>query len=317
MTAITNFSSPEQANGAGDVYANNLTIFGQEVLADYMDRNLTSALIRQSTIVDSKTKQFDRIGKTTAGYHAVGSELLGSSILANKIDIFVDDRPIVSDVFLDNAEHILNHFEERAEFVAELGLSISDLVDERNIQVLANASVLAAPVTSGPTGGTAVVANSDTDMAVLVAELFTARAAFAANNVSLKGLNCVVNPTVFHLLAQENDVINQDLNEGLNGGFNKVREVIMVAGIRVLMTNHMPDGVVGADALDGNDYAGTFTNLTAVIWEKNAAMQVVAKPLTTETNGYDVRTQGTTIVGKTFQGTGILRNEAAYTIYHT
>ena len=316
MTAITNFSSPEQANGAGDVYANNLTLFGQEVLSDYMDRNLTSALIRQSTIVDSKTKQFDRIGQTTAGYHAAGTEILGDTILTNKVDISVDDRPIVANTFMDKAEHILSHFDERAPYAAELSRSIADQIDERNIQVLANASVATAPVTGGPTGGTAVVANSDTDMAVLVAELFTARAAFAANNVSLKGLNCVVNPTVFHLLAQENDVINQDLNEGLNGGFNKVREVIMVAGIRVLMTNHMPDGVVGADALDGNLYAGTFTNLTAVIWEKNAAMQVVATPISTETDGYQVRVQGTVIVAKTFQGTGVLRNECAYSIYH-
>ena len=317
MTAITNFSSPEQVNGAGGVYANNLTIFGQEVLSDYMDRNLTSSLIRQSTIVDSKTKQFDRIGQTTAGYHVAGTEVLGDTILTNKVDISVDDRPIIAHTFMDKAEHILNHYEERGPYSAELARSISDQIDTRNIQVLALASVAAAPVTGGPTGGTTAVANSDTDMAVLVAELFTARAAFAANNVSLHGLNCVVNPTVFHLLAQENDVINQDLNEGLNGGINKVREVIMVAGIRVLMTNHMPNGVVAADPLDGNVYDGDFTNLTAVIWERNAAMQVTATPITTETDGYEVRVQGTVIAAKTFQGTGILRNESAYTIYHT
>ena len=107
------------------------------------------------------------------------------------------------------------------------------------------------------------------------------------------------------------------LNEGLNGGINKVREVIMVAGIKVLMTNHMPDGVVAANSYDGNTYDGDFTNLTAVIWDRNAAVQLVAQPLTTETDGYRVRVQGTVIAAKTFQGTGVLRGECAYSIYHT
>jgi len=314
---ITNFSSPEQANGAGDIYANNLTIFGQEVISEYRDANLLEGLIRGSSIVDSKTKQFDRIGTTTAGYHTPGAKVLGDTILVNKVDISVDDRPIIAHTFMDDAEGILAHYDERQVFAEELGRAISETIDSRIMQVLALASIASAPVTGGPTGGTVAVANSDTDGAVLVAELFTARAAFAANSVPLGNLMCVVNPTVFHVLAQENNVINQDLNEGLNGGFNKVREVIMVAGIKVLMTNHLPSGVVGANGFDGNTYAGTFTNLTAIVWDKQAAMSVVAKPLTSETDGYRAEDQGTTIIAKTFQGTGILRNENAYTIYST
>lgn len=314
---ITNFSSPEQANGAGGVYANNLTIFGQEVLADYKDANLMESLIRTSTIVDSKTKQFDRVGQISAGYHTRGVEVNGTSLIANKVDISVDDRPIIAHTFMDDAEHTLSHYDERQSHVQEISRALVETIDSRIMQVLALASVASAPVTGGPTGGTVAVANSDTDGAVLVAQLFIARAAFAANSVPLGGLMCVVNPVVFHVLAQENNVINQDLNEGLNGGFNKVREVIMIAGIKVLMSNHLPDGVVSSNAFDGNTYNGTFTNLTAIVWDKNAAMSVIAKPITTESDGYKVLDQGTILVGKTFQGTGILRNENAYTIYST
>ena len=317
MANIANFSHPEQVNGAGDVYSSNLAIFGGEVLANYRDINLMSSLIRSSTIVDSKTKQFDRIGEVTSAYHAVGVEVLGDSIIANKIDISVDDRPILGSVFMDKAEHILNHYDERQPFAAEIARSISETIDARIMQVLVNASKLAATVTGGPTGGTATVANADTDGAVLVAQLFIARAAFAANSVPLSNLMCVVNPTVFHTLAQENNVINQDLNEGLNGGFNKVREVIMIAGIKVLMTNHLPSGVVAADANDGNTYDGTYTNLTAIVWDRQAAMTVEAMPLTTGSDGFTELHQGTIIVGKTLQGTGVLRNENAYSIFHT
>ena len=317
MTDISNFAHPEQANGAGDVYANGLTIFGQEVLADFLTRNVMQPLIRSSTIVDSKTKQFDRVGNIVSDYHDVGTEVLGDEIIANKINISVDDRPLLGSVFMDQAEKILSHYDARAEYVVEISRSISDKLDARIQQVLVNASKASAPVTGGPTGGTAAVANSDTDGAVLVAEIFTARASFMAKNVPVSNLMCAVNPVVFHILAQENAVIHSDLNVGDNGGNNVVHDTIMIAGISVIATNNLPSTIVAADAHDGNTYAGTFTNLTAIIWNKGAAMTVVAKPLTMESDGYRSHYQGTTIVGKTLQGTGVFRNEEAYSIFST
>ena len=65
MPDITGFAHPEQANGAGDVYANNLTKFGQEVIADFKDRNQIGKLIRRKSIgsiEEHATRRFSGAG---------------------------------------------------------------------------------------------------------------------------------------------------------------------------------------------------------------------------------------------------------------
>lgn len=316
MPDITGFAHPEQANGAGDVYANNLTKFGNEVIADFKDRNQIGKLIKHKSIVDSKSYQFPVIGRSANAYHSVGAEILGTQILTNKININVDDRPLISDVWMDDAEKILSHYDERAPFVEELSRSLSDTLDQRYLQVIALASEASAAVTGGPTGSKLTVANTDTDMSVLLTQLFVARKNMAVNNVPMDDLFVALDPVQFYLLAQENDVIDSDLQLGENGGIN-VGEFMKIAGFTVVKTNHLPDSLIAADSNDGNTYNADFSDLVALVWHPSAAMTVEAKALTIESDGYEVRRQGQLIVGKTLQGTGVYRPECAVSIYHT
>ena len=291
-------------NGGSDKTALFLKVFAGEVLTAFATANVTMARHLVRTIASGKSAQFPASWKGTAGYHTPGTELVGSTVAHSERVITLDDL-LVADRFIASIDEAMNHFDVRSIYSRDIGMALADTFDKNVLQVMILAARSATTVTGG-NGGTRL-ADSAIATTALEAACFDAAQALDEKDVPMNDRSLFLKPSEYYYLLQNSTkVINRDYNPLPNGGY-ATGELKQIAGLDIVKTNHMPstDITTGPTA-----YQGDFTTVVGVVTSPYAAGTVKLIDLSLEQE-YDIRRQGTLMLGKYAVGHGVIRPECA------
>jgi hypothetical protein len=302
-----------QINGAGDVDALFLKVFAGEVLTAFEETNVTADKHMVRSISNGKSAQFPITGKIGAEYHVPGAEITGGQIAANERVITIDDL-LISNAFISNIDEAKNHYDVRSIYSTEIGRALAYTYDKHILQLFIQAARDASPVTGEDGGGLVVAAEGLTDDTgeALIAALFQAAQTLDEKHIPAEDRYAFLNPEAYYLLAQNTKIMNTLWN---GVGSYKDANVMKVAGINIVKTNHAPYGkkVLSTEQpLSGTagKYAVDATNTFGVVSHKMAVGTVKLLDLAMESE-YDIRRQGTLMVAKYAMGHGVLRPAAA------
>jgi hypothetical protein len=275
------------------------------------------------------TAQFPAIGGTSARYHTIGTELLGTEITSAETTISIDGL-LLSDVFIADIDEAMSHFEVRSRYSTEMGYALANAAD-RNIFFEVTKAARAAAVIPGGYGGTEIsndkfiiaagAGSADvTEQAkALAAGLFAAAQALDEKDVP-ETRYAAFRPQEYYALAQNVDLINK-----MYGGLGAISEgnIVKVAGIIILKSNHLPkldgtkstyDPAGGTTYVTNKEYSqyhGVDCGKTVgIVWTSDAAGTVKLMDLQMQSD-YMVNRQGTLLVGRYAMGHGVLRPECA------
>lgn len=298
-----------QANGTGDSDALFLKMFAGEVLGAFNETNVALSRSMVRSISQGKSAQFPATWKATASYHTPGTEIVGQTINGNERVIVIDDL-LISDVFIASIDEAKAHYDFRSEYSKQLGAALSRTMD-RNILQVGLLAARASATVSGGNGGTAITdADADTNADSLVGSIFAAAQALDEKDVPSEDRYVFLKPAQWYLLINSSSkLVNRDYTRGENGGVDSA-ELGQVAGMKVVKSNNVPSTNV---ATGPTAYQGNFSTTVGLVMHKSAVGTVKLIDLGMEM-AYDIRRQGTLIVGKYAVGHGILRPESAVEI---
>lgn len=320
-----NVSRLGQVQGAGDVDALFLEVFAGEVLTAFETQTKLKGLTRQRTIQNGKSASFPAIHKIGTRYHTPGTEILGQNVQHNEVVITIDDL-LLSDVFIANIDEAKNHYDVRAPYSTEMGRALALAYDRniaRNILLAARGGALF----DTDFGGTELTnAAFDNDGTALTSGIFAAKQALDEKDLDVDSVpvHAFFKPAQWYLLAQEEKVQNRDYGEGSafqTGRFDSI------AGLSVWKSNALPfgrdetaydettnpDGLIGAPtgAIElPSKYQGDWSNTRGMVFTEAAVATLQLMGLAMESQ-YDIRRQGTLMVGKYAVGHGPLLNKCA------
>jgi hypothetical protein len=301
-----------QINGAGAVDELFLKKFAGEVLTAFAEVNVMMDKHQVRNIENGKSAQFPVMGTIGASYHTPGTELLGGTLPHAERVITIDDV-LLSQSFIANIDEAKNHYEVRSNYSSEMGKALANQMDKHLLQLGVLASRGAGVVTGEPGGAKIVSANARTNTADLIAALFQASQRFDEKDVPEEERYAFLLPAQYYALAQNTSIMNRDW-----GGIGSYADanVLKVAGLTIVKTNHLPQGTVANGTVaagTGNKYAGVFTNVVALVMQKQAIGTVKLWDLGMESE-YQISRQGTLMVAKYAVGHGILRPACAIEI---
>ena len=347
----------------GDENALFLKVFAGEVLTTFEENNAMMPLHRVRTITSGKSAQFPVTGVAAAKYHTPGESLFTqefddasdttgtnkylSQVKHNERIIHIDGV-LTASSFLSDIDEAKNHYEVRSIYSTEIGRQLAYTADRNLIRtVIAGARSTtdrfgATTADGASTYGGAVINMGTTDGggnevitatkvadgaaatgATLVSGLFLAAELMDSKNVPDHGRYCLLPPSEYYKLVNENqDAINRDFNPEGNGSI-AAGEILSVAGIRILKSNHVPqaaassteihaDASVATDVFGGSGvgYGNTsFAETKGIIFQSEGVGTVKLMDLSMESE-YFMDRLGTLLMAKYAMGHGILREEA-------
>lgn len=296
-----------QINGGGDLDALWLKVFAGEVLTAFEEHNVFLPLTRVRTISSGKSAQFPASGKIAASeYHTPGNEIVGQAVLHAEKVITIDDL-LISHAFLSNIEEAKNHYDVRSVYSTQIGRELAKSMDVNIARCIVKAARQSAIVT-GENGGTVLTnASAATDGEVLASLLFQVAQTFDEKDIPNADRYFACKPAVYNLLAQTTKVLNKDW--GGSGSYSDGK-VLKVADITIVKSNHVPSTNVNTGP---TKYQGNFTTTVGVAFTPDAAGTVKLLDLSMESE-YDIRRQGTLMVGKYAVGHDWLRPDCAVEI---
>jgi hypothetical protein len=290
-------------NSAGARDALFLKVFGGEVMTAFQEGNeiLDKHMVR--SITSGKSAQFPATWKVNAGYHAVGTEIVGQNSNVNERNITIDDL-LISDVFIAKIEEAKSHYDVRSIYSKEVGEALKRTFNANVMQVAILAARASATVTGG-FGGTALTnAAYATDGATIAAGVFAAAQALDEKDVPENDRYVFLKPAQYALVAQTTNVINRDWG---GAGVYADGSVLKVSGVSFVKSNKLPSTNVTTGP---TAYRGDFSNVRGLVMHKAAVGTVKLMDLAMEME-WDIRRQGTLLVAKYAMGHGILRPECA------
>ena len=177
----------------------------------------------------------------------------------------------------------------------------------------------------GSTNGAAGLAADDKGSELMLDALFTIARLMDQKNVPAAGRYAVLPPNVYYkLLTGNQDAINRDFGNDGNGSLAQ-GQIVSVAGIRILKSNHVPttdesSGTLFTDPSVKNDlfgtdsgYGGNCAETVGFVFQTEAVGTVKLMDLAMESE-YFMERMGTLMMAKYAMGHGVLRNEACYEI---
>jgi len=293
-----------------------LKVFAGEVLTAFRKATVFEALHTVRTISSGKSAQFPIIGLASTGYHTPGTMLTGSQIKHAEAVVNIDDK-LVSQVFLADIDEAKNHYDVRSQYSVEMGNALAYRFDQNVAAMIAKAARTATNFNTDLPGGTQINITAASKAAItgaqLATTLFSAAQKMDENNLPSDGRYCVLPPAQYYKLVQETSVINRDWG---GAGAYADGTVLRVAGIDIVMSNHLPTTNRSAVTGENNSYDANFTNSVGLIFNKQAVGTVKLMDLKMEQTGSDVHAlwQGTFMVGSMALGTNVLRPDCAIEI---
>lgn len=306
-----------QANGGGSTGALFLKLYAGEVLTAFNTEVVMMDKHQTRTISSGKSAQFPAIGKASASYHAVGTQLTGTAILHNERTITLDDK-LVSDVFIGDVDEAMAHYEYRAEYTKQQGDALAQAFDRNVLRVTALAARASATIT-GLNGGTTINnANYLTDANELAEGFKQAAIQLDTKNIPSQERFGYVKPAQFYGLVEVDKLVDRDF-----AGKGSIADGMVDSawGIKIVKTNNLPredstaaGSNAGVDPVTGIDVPTTYQidarNTAAVIANRSAVGTLKLLDLQMEMD-YLIDYQGTLSVAKFLLGHGILRPDAA------
>jgi hypothetical protein len=307
--ADSNPSRLGQANLAGAATALFLKVFGGEVLTQFNRESAFRNRHMVRTIASGKSASFPVIGLASAQYHTPGSEIVGQNIAQNEKIITIDDM-IIAPVFIANIDEAMNHFDVRAPYSNDIGQALAKAYDQN----VARAGVLAArasALVTGASGGSqATNASMATDGTVLWQAIFNSGVTLDTKDVPQSGRTTFIRPTQYALVVMSEKPIDTDLNDMGGNGSIASGTVRRINNIELVKTNNLPSADDSANADIASWLRGDFSKVQALTAHRSAMGTVQLQDIAME-SAYDIRRQGTLMVGKYLVGTDYLRPEAA------
>lgn len=312
--ADANPSRLGQINLAGDPKALFLKVFGGEVLTAF---NRASAFRPRHTvrvIPSGKSAQFPVTGLANAQYHTPGQEITGQNIAANERVIVVDDM-IIAPAFISNIDEAMNHYDVRSIYSDEIGQALAKLYDTNVGRAFILASRAAANVTGGQAGEQIALANMDTDGTVLWQSIFNAGVKLDTHDAPAGDRYAFLRPTQYALVVMSEKPIDTDFNPGGNGSIAS-GVVKQINSSTLVKTNNLPNANDSANTDIASALRGDFSLTQGVVAHRSAVGTVQLQDIAME-SAYDIRRQGTLMVGKYLVGTDYLRPEASIELSDT
>lgn len=309
-----NLSLPGQVNKAGASDALFMKTFTGEVMTAFAERNVMKDLHRVRTISHGKSASFAVLGKAAARYHTPGTAILGHNQIATNERVINIDDLLIADVAIYDLDDAKNHYDVRQEYSKQLGWALAREFDRKTMRVGILAARSAGIIADEP-GGSIIKGGAavETDGEVLAEALFCCAQLWDEKDILDWERTVILRPAQYYLLAQTTKAINRDWG---GAGVYADGTVLKVAGVQIIKSNNLPNGVVNAVQGEKNAYDGDFSNTVALALQKEAIGTVKLKDLSVEKSGSDFHIiyQSTMMVGKYAMGHGILRPGCAIEI---
>lgn len=242
--------------------------------------------------------QFPILGRASAAYHVVGTDILGNQIAHNEKVIAIDDM-LVSSAFIADWDAMVNHYDVRSKYTEQLALALAYKYDTTIAQIGILAARASSPIT-GENGGTALTdANYGTSGAALAAGCFDAAQTFDENDVT-GSRTLFIRPAQYYLMAETTSILNKDW--GGQGSY-ATASGFKVADVDVVKTNNLPSTNVNTGP---STYQGNFSTTVGLVMAPMAVGSVKLQDVSVASQ-YDLSRLGTLLVGKLAFGAGILR----------
>jgi hypothetical protein len=290
-------------NSATDKNALFLKVFSGEVLATFVRENQMLGMSSVRSISQGKSAQFPVIGTTTAAYHTVGNEIVGTEVKHAEKIISIDDL-LLSSAFLSNLDEAKNHYDVRSTYSSEMGRALANKVDQHLLQLTVLAAAASTTITGGSGGENVIDADCKTNAASMITSIFECAQALDEKDVPSQDRWAVVTPDVYYQLVANDKILNRDF--GGNNGVYSDGTVIKVAGINIVKSNTAVTAFTDQSAsISGtnNTYSVDAQYVGAVVFHKSAIGTVKLMDLAMESE-YDIRRQGTLMVAKLALGHG-------------
>lgn len=298
-----------QVNQSGDALALFLKVFAGEVLTAFDRESVTNDHFLTRTIASGKSASFPVLGFASAYYHTPGAEIGGLKVGHNERLINIEDM-LVAPIFIANIDEAMNHFDVRSPYSNEIGQVLAKTYDKDRLRAAIMAARETTPnVTGLPVGDVQIDADFDTDGTKLFVGVFNAGVALDENDVPNSGRRAYMKPVQYALLVRSEKPIDRDLNPQPNGGLAEGL-VYRVNGMPIKKTNNLPQEDDRANTAIPAGRRKDFSVTQALIADKSAVGTVKLQDVTMESE-YDIRRQGTLMLGKYLVGHGGLRPEAA------
>jgi len=302
-----------QTDQLGSSDALFMKVFAGEVLTAFETMVITKAQTRQRNIKSGKSASFPATFQASGGYHTPGNEIVGRAISHNEVVITIDDL-LISDVFIANIDEAKNHYDVRGPYSEEMGRFLAKQYDANIARNLIRAARGGA-LFNGDQGGSQIVdADGDTSATSLAASIWTAKQTMEEADVPVETMEVYADlkPAQWYLLAQEPTLIlNRDVDG--DGSYSKGK-FSLIGGVGVHKSNNLPWGTDDSANTDiPSDYRIDMSTTVGSVFVESAAATVQLMGLAMESE-YDIRRQGTLMVGKYAVGHGPLRNKCAVEI---
>ncbi len=326
-----------KAVGGSDAQALFLKTFSGEVLAAFEEKNVMMPIHTVRTISSGKSASFAMTGTATAAYHVPGTEITGNAINHAERVISIDNL-LVSSAFIANIDEAMNHYDVRSIYSRELGYALANHCDRAVIRsgIAGSLDQTDDIGNSLGTDGTQTLASNDA--AGLVAKLVATAQLFDERDVPDTDRYAIITPEMFYKLVAaagssglSSAIFNNDFNG--TGSINQGRQTLQVAGMTVMMSNHIPTanesetpnavlgdttngvrndpfGAEGGNASGAAGYSGLdFQSYVGLAFHRSGIGTVKLLDLAMESE-YLVQNQGTLMVAKYAMGHNFLRAEA-------
>lgn len=307
MTAATP-SRLGQIDAAGATDALFLKVFAGEVLTAFDRESAFRPRHTVRTIASGKSAQFPVTGYASAFYHTPGAELLGQTIRHGEKVIVIDDL-LVAPVFIANIDEAKNHYEVRSIYSNEIGEALARTYDTDVARVGILNARSAGNLSDLPGGSYTEHADLDTDGDRIWKAIFNAGVALDERDIPRAGRDAFLRPVQQALVVMSEKPINRDISP--DNGSISTGQVLRINDIALVKTNNLP----GTDDRANTDIPAArradFSPTTGLIQHRSAVGTVQLQGVAME-SAYDIRRQGTLMVGKYLVGHGGLRPEAGH-----
>lgn len=298
-----------QVNLTGADDALFLDVFGGEVLTAFE----TSVMLRDKHMIRNiehgRSARFPATFKVGTSYHTPGAEITGQAVRHNEVTISIDDV-LISDIFVANIDELQNHYDVRSIYSTEMGNALA-LAYDRNVARNILRAARGAELFPGDGGG-AILTNAN--FATTANDLFDgisqAKQAMEIKDVPVdtQPVFAAFRPAQWYLMARSDRALNKDTGDG---GSLANTVLTTVDQISICKSNALPFSVddTANTALPAN-YRINMTNTAGLVWTPMAAASLHLQDVQMESE-YDIRRQGTLMIGKYLVGHGPLRAKCA------
>jgi hypothetical protein len=290
-----------------------LKVFAGEVLTAFEEKTTVLDKHYIRTIQSGKSASFPVMGKMPdAQYHTPGDEILGQKI-NHAEKIITIDKLLLSHAFIADIDEAMNHYDVRSRYAAAMGNRLATTFDNHVYREIITAARATSAVTGGDDGKVIEVANlasgtAATKWAAWIAAIRDVQVNFDNKNIPDGERYLALKPEDWWFLTSHVESSGASLLSRDLGGNGSLTDggLYKILGVKLVPTPALPK----LDYRTAEFHAVDCATTVGVAWTTDAVGTVKLMDLSMQSE-YDIRRQGTLMVGRYAFGHGVLRPECA------